>query len=292
MQFFQRENIDTNKWDQRIADDDIENIFCYSWYLDNTAKNWGALIEGDYNTIVPIPYTTLLGVKQMYQPSFTREIDIFGNSFNWTEVLEYLAKDFKAIHFRTQHSLQIDGLSERKHQFIELKDTGLKYSTNAKRLIKKADQIFNYKKDTDPNQLIELFKATAFQKIETLKAKDLISLEQLMKVAINNNKGDLIACYEQDTFVGAGFFFKDKGRITYLKGVASEEAKKNGAMFGLINFAIEQYKEDYNIFDFGGSEIEGVANFYKKFGATDRTYYNCEIDNLPVWYKTLKKIKG
>jgi len=92
--------------------------------------------------------------------------------------------------------------------------------------------------------------------------------------------------------VGAGFFLLDKKRITYLKGAATEEAKKDGAMFGLMNFAFEKYEGDFDIFDFGGSDVENVANFYKKFGAEDRTYYNYTINNLPKWFRAIKKIRG
>ena len=69
-------------------------------------------------------------------------------------------------------------------------------------------------------------------------------------------------------------------------------AKKNGAMYGLMNFAFETYKDRYSKFDFGGSDVESVATFYKKFGAIDNSYYNYLINDLPLWFNLLKKIKG
>jgi len=110
--------------------------------------------------------------------------------------------------------------------------------------------------------------------------------------SIGNEQGDLVEIYKANEMVGAGFFLLDKKRITYLKGAATEEAKKDGAMFGLMNFAFEKYEGDFDIFDFGGSDVENVANFYKKFGAEDRTYYNYTINNLPKWFRAIKKIRG
>mgnify|MGYP000111586694 CR=1 FL=1 len=291
MKFIERAHIDTVIWDAKIAQSNIENIFCYSWYLDACAKNWGAIISDDYNTIVPIAYNNKLGVKQMYQAQFTREIDIFGNEFNWKEALEFLSKDFKAIQFRNSNKEILDDNDERKNQWLSLREE-LKFSTNAKRLIKKADKQFDYRSEKDPKQLLDLFKSTAFQKIDSINEDDLQRLENLMKSAIKLGHGDLISVYENNEFVGAGFFLLDKKRVTYLKSASSEKAKKEGAMYGLINHAITKFKADYETLDFGGSDVESVANFYKKFGSSDRSYYNYTINNLPLWFKTLKRIKG
>ncbi|MEO9532869.1 MAG: GNAT family N-acetyltransferase [Crocinitomicaceae bacterium] len=291
MKLISREHIDTERWNNRIQQSTTENIFCYSWYLDACAKNWSAIITDDYKTIVPIPFSKKLGVQQVYQAQFTRELDIFGNEFNWEEVLSFLAKDFKAIQFRNGTQNLLDQFETRNHQWLDLKGE-LNFKNNAKRLIKKADKIYSYKNSEDPTRLIELFKKTAFQKIETLNNEDLLRLEKLMKSSFENGHGELIEVFKNDEFVGAGYFLKDKKRITYLKSAAIEEDKKAGAMYGLINFAINRFKKDYLIFDFGGSDVENVATFYRKFGAEDRSYYNYELNNLPAWFKALKRIKG
>ena len=142
MEFLQRKDIDPEKWDARIAADPIENIFCYSWYLDAVAKNWGAFIEGDYDSIVPIPFTTKLSIKSLYQPAFTREIDIFGDALQWEELLFRYTRIFKSIHFRNRHKGILPRAAERQHQFINLRSE-YKYSTNAKRLIKKNNDRFS-----------------------------------------------------------------------------------------------------------------------------------------------------
>lgn len=290
MKFIERKHIDTKKWDQLVAASTIENIFCYSWYLDATAKNWGGLVDDDFTTILPVPYSSKLGISQIYQPAFTRELDIIGNAFNWEEALSFLSKKFKGIQFRNSSNQLASSPEDRQHQLIYLKED-YKLSTNAKRLIKKGTKNFDTSISHDPTALIALFKATAFNKIETIKEEDLSLLSNLMKSAIANDQCEIIQIVEQNHTIAAGCFLKDKKRITYLKGAATDESKKQGAMYLLIQTAIEKYKADFDVFDFGGSDIENVANFYKKFGATDRTYYNYTINNLPGWFNALKKIK-
>lgn len=290
MKYIPRKNIDTAKWDQAVATAKKENVFCYSWYLDAVAKNWGALISEDYKTIMPVPYSSKLGVKQIYQPAFTRELDIIGDDFDWKGALGLLSNQFKSIQFRNGSELLADKPEKRIHQFIDLRSDS-KLSTNAKRLIKKSKGLYQIKATSNPSELIQLFKSTAFNKIDSISETDLISLEQLMNAAINNGQCDIIQLENDSGIVAAGCFLKDKKRITYLKGAAENDAKKSGAMYLLINFALEKYKSKFDVFDFGGSDIENVANFYKKFGATDRTYYNYTINNLPGWFKALKSIK-
>ncbi|MCB9224872.1 MAG: GNAT family N-acetyltransferase [Crocinitomicaceae bacterium] len=290
MKFLSSEQIDKQKWDAKVLQSDIENVFCYSWYLDAVCDHWGALVEDDYNTIVPIPYTNKLGVKQVIQPPFTRELDIFGKGFQWSDVLTELKSNFKSIVFRNSSDQIANNATERTHQYLDLEN--IKYSTNANRLIKKA-QVYLYENGTHPKRLIDLFKGTAWTKIDSISEDDLNKLENLMSAGLKNGQGELIEVYDNGILIAAGYFLLDKKRVTYLKGASTDEGKKGGAMFGLMDVAIQKYKQSgYQTFDFGGSDVENVANFYKKFGASDRSYYNYSIENLPLWFKLLKKLKG
>ena len=293
MKILQRKDIDTDRWDQRISENETENIFCYSWYLDAVADEWCAVTTDNYKTIVPVPFTIKLGIRQMYNAPFCREYDIFGSEFNWTDVATILHKEFKGIHFRNASADLFDGGTERKHQWLTLgEDVQSNYRTNARRLVKKGNGIFNFGIDTEVTQLVELFRRTAARKIDSINDEDLERLIMLMDNAMAHNQGELILAEEEGKMVAGGFFLKDKSSITYLKGAAEDDAKKNGVMFSLLDFAFQRYSQDFETFDFGGSDVEAVATFYKKFGAKDRVYYDYKIERLPLWFKTLKKLRS
>lgn len=289
MKIIQRANIDTEKWDQTIANSSIENIFCYSWYLDATAKNWCALVSENYKTVLPLPYSKKLGVTQLYQPQFTREIDIFGSDFDWNEAIRFIQKEFKAVQFRTAVQLALTQTEQRVHQQLPLNGE-YAFSTNAKRLIKKSKDII-IDTSSSTQDLLNIFKETAFKKIDSISEEDVVRLSDLMQDALKQNKGEVLVIKDGSKTVGAGFFLKDKSRITYLKGACYDEAKKKGAMFKLMESAFLRYESEFDIFDFGGSNVENVANFYRKFGASDRTYYNYQLKDLPKWYKAIKRLK-
>lgn len=295
MKLIERKDIDDQKWNARIAADVVENVFSYTWYLDAVCEDWVALVsEDDYTTILPIPYTTKLGVKRFYQAPFTREFTIFGNDFEWTEVLAKLHPIFKHLVFRSD----LEGLTEvqtkRVHQIVALTpDYAANYSTNARRLIKKGTKAHHFKLMESPAPLVLLFEKTVAHKIDSIDAGDLATLTRLMNEALRLGAGEIISAFNANNeLMASGFFLKDKTRITYLKGAATDQGKKEGAMFALFNFAFEKYSPSYSIFDFGGSDIENVATFFKKLGGEDRFYYDYTIDNTPFWFRTLKKIKG
>ncbi len=291
MKLVERKHIDVKKWNDAISNADVENVFMYTWYLDSVCSNWCGLISVEYKTILPIPYTKKLGVKQMIQAPFTREYDIIGIEFNWSEVLSFLASDFKSIHFRNQIRGLVNSEKVRTHQLLSLKeDFQNSYSTNAKRILKKTTE-YSIESSKHPVIVLDLFRENVAHKVDTISKQDLVVLEKLMNTALDLKKGELLVVKENKEIVAAGFFLFDKKCVTYLKGAATESSKKAGAMYYLMNQAMLRYQADFTTFDFGGSDIEKVAEFYHKFGATNRTYYDYSIDDLPFWFKTLKKLK-
>jgi len=263
----------------------------FSWYLDATADNWSGLVSNDYSTIFPVTYTKKLGVKQFYQAFFTRQFEVIGNGFDLTEAIGFLEKEFKFINFRSNQNLELNQkTSVRQHQLIDLK-TDYKYSNNSRRLIKKANNNYTYQSISNLTPFFSLIKDILVKKINEFTPKNITKLESLMISALNHNKGECVGIFENDSFVGAGFFFKDKNTITYLKGVSTEKSKKKGAMYGLIDYVMMQNQPNFNTFDFGGSTIEGVATFFKKFGAIDKNYNEYTINHLPLWFNTIKKLK-
>lgn len=293
MKIVNREHIDSVKWDKRLKECDIENIFQYSWYLDNCAENWSAVITDDYKTIMPLPFTKKLGVKRLYPAPFTREYDIIGDDFSWAEVLPLIQKEFAHLSFRSEKSGLLDQETIRSHQYLTLENEfEKKFKTNAKRLIKKGQKQFTFRAGLDPSLLINLFEEYVAHKIDSVKKEDLIILTALMNTALKNEHGELILAYDENqALVAGGFFLKDKKRITYLKGAAAEEAKKKGVMYALFDEAFQRFQGTYKTLDFGGSDIENVATFYRKFGASDRNYYHYELDQTPIWFRTLRKLK-
>jgi len=291
IKFLESIHINKQKWDESISESPINNVFMYSWYLDAVADNWSGIVSGDYATVLPITSTRKIGIKQFNQVVFTREFEVVGNDFTFQDCIPLIKAKFKNSQFRTSSQLDVNH-TERVHQYLTLNDSfDNEYSTNAKRLIKKSNKHYTYKTVACIDELIDLVKENIAHKIKEFTPNNIAKLKQLMGNASSHSKGETIAVFEDDKIVAAGFFLKDKSTVTYLKGASTDGAKKNGAMFGLMNYAFSNYCKAYSKFDFGGSDINSVATFYKKFGAVDKKYYEYTINNLPLWFRLLKKLK-
>ena len=56
IKYIKHKDVDKTKWDQCIARSSNGFIFAYAWYLEIVCENWDALIEGDYETVFPLPW--------------------------------------------------------------------------------------------------------------------------------------------------------------------------------------------------------------------------------------------
>ena len=78
IRFIEGKDIDKVKWNSCIHYATNGNIFAYKWFLDYVAKDWHALVEGDYESVFPLVWKKgLLGKDELYQPSLMRELGIY-----------------------------------------------------------------------------------------------------------------------------------------------------------------------------------------------------------------------
>jgi hypothetical protein len=54
---------------------------------------------------------------------------------------------------------------------------------------------------------------------------------------------------------------------------------------------IKKYAASKRVFDFGGSKVSSIAEFYKKLGGEDQTYLSFSKNNLPWLLKTAKGLR-
>lgn len=93
---------------------------------------------------------------------------------------------------------------------------------------------------------------------------------------------------DTDELLAAGIFLVSKGRIVYLMGSASSKGREARAMYDLFDHVIMQFSDHPMVLDFEGSEIPGVARFFKGFGSEKRPYYKLVINRLPWIMRWLK----
>ena len=73
--------------------------------------------------------------------------------------------------------------------------------------------------------------------------------------------------------LGGAIFLMDNNRITYLFSAVNQNGRDKQAISFLLDLLIFKYANQKMIFDFEGSMIKEIADFFKSFGAVKENYY-------------------
>ena len=298
--FCKNKDIDRKAWDDCIDASLNTQVYAFSWYLDATAGNWDALVYGNYEAVMPLTYRRKMGIEYLYQPYFVQQLGIFSKEklketesrFFFNEVIKnYRFADIyvNASFLPKQNDFNA---KPRKNHILDLNANYeiLKkpYSISTRRNIQKAANEGLHLKTMKAELVLELFKA--FNPTNNLAEPDYKAFLNLVKAAQSNAETIIEGVFNhKEELQSAGIFILSSKRLYYLMGASTGDGKKAGAMHFLFDSLIQQFAGQEMTFDFEGSEIEGVARFFKSFGAIESVYYHLKMNRLPFPLKLLKR---
>src|SRR5262245_52449819 len=88
LQYLHRSEVDTIKWDQCINEAHNGLMYACSFFLDHMAGNWDALVLGDYEAVMPLPWRKKFGIYYLYQPFVTASLGVFSANAIDKELME------------------------------------------------------------------------------------------------------------------------------------------------------------------------------------------------------------
>src|ERR1017187_4211267 len=101
IKYLKHSEINKAKWDACIAQSFNRNIYANSWYLDVVCPAWEALIDGDYQAVMPLTCNKKYGINYLYQPYFTQQLGVFGieklSNENMNELLNAIPSKYRFI---------------------------------------------------------------------------------------------------------------------------------------------------------------------------------------------------
>ena len=286
-------DIDLEQWDARVAASHGASIFSTSHYLNATCSNWYAYTDSEINCAVPVGVSKILGVQQIYPPFFHRYSEIVGDSSRLdeeqfsTQIQQYFPKG--VFHSKAH----INGISKSEtfvHQTIE--HDHFKLKSQAKRMLKKfesSELTVEFNNDR-AKEVLQLIKYELSKKMELYASADSSALDRLISDLPANIHLKTVVLYDKHKIQGGLLALEYKDTVLYLKGTTTASAKKIGGMYALMHHLIKDTMHSKQIFDFGGSRVEGVRFFNTRFNAKDKTYFCYHWDNSPGWYKFLTRL--
>lgn len=270
-------SIDKKKWDELISSATNGLIYAKSWYLDIVSPNWEALVSDDYSYVFPIPIKRKYKLPYIVQPPLTQQLGVFSKQMVSGDIIQLFIQRLPSYSYElnlNEHN-RISGLAGEPNFVLDLskgyQTISMSYSKNTVRNIEKAKKNqLEVVENVSLSGFIDFYRQTK----KTYKTIDYECLEKLIKAGQQHNEFRLCGVFDASgEMIAALCYAEFNQRITYLVPVSNEKGKQTFAMFYLVDRIIQQESGNNKLLDFEGSKIEGVARFYKGFGAKNHPYY-------------------
>ncbi|MEO6452856.1 MAG: hypothetical protein ABIN97_02225 [Ginsengibacter sp.] len=301
--YLKNKDIDRAKWDKCIDNAPNGLIYAYSFYLDAMAKHWDALVLNDYEVVMPVTWNKKYGICYLYQPFLCASLGLFGDNLSSEMLSIFLNKIPKRFKYRdiylnagNNFATQKYGLYTRTNYTLALNKPYSvllnNFRNSYKQIIKKtAANKLEIKQNINVEEIIVLEKIQ-LGTASKIKNTDWQNFAQLYKMLLAKTKAINYGIYLRDELLASGIFLFSKNRAYYLLAGNIKKGRPLGASHLVINTFIQHHAGKNLILDFVGSNIPGIAFFFKGFGAQVEEYPGIKYNALPPILRSLKKYRG
>lgn len=296
--------IDKKRWDDCINKSFNGNVYALSWYLDIVHPNWDALIENDYERVMPLTVSKKYGISYMFQPFFVQQLGVFSTSQlsnnDIDKFIDAIPKQYLLTQYRLNSYNKVDYESDIivKHRNVELdliydyQYLYNNYNNNTKRNLAKAEAAgLTINHNVNPEIIINLFRNNKGKDVKHWSAKEYERLLELINVATSHEYCFNLSVNNLDNNTIAGAIFMcSHDRIIFLFSGSDEKHKDKHALTMILDNVIREFSETQYTLDFEGSDNDGLARFYKGFGGTEVFYPELKYNNLRGLFKFIYKL--
>ncbi len=290
--------IDRKKWDEIVQNSIVEMPYAFSWWLDIVSPGWNALVLSDYQYIFPLPEKTKYTCRWMLQPIFTQQLGVLGINNPDQRIVDKFFKKIKNRHCLLDYHLNFTNTSplnwkctERINYTLDLSSTypelASHFETNHQRNLRQVQNFNLVIKSVTINDCVSFLLKNKGK--ELLNEDDLSKIKQIVEQAANHIEVIPQGVFFEDELLCTVLWFKFKNRIIYLLPSSSSKGKLLKASFFVVNEMIKKHSGTTQRIDFEGSMVEGVARFYRGFGAKADIYWN--VKHATFVGKVLKYFK-
>lgn len=281
---------------------ETNSIFDEEWWLEATAPGqWDAVeVEDGGRVVARLPFVAKKrkGLRLLTQPSLTQTLgpwlepsegkthrqlakqislqtkllgklpthDIFRQSFHPAQT-NWLPFYWEGFSQSTRYSYAIDLLGH-------LEGIESAFSPSARGKFRKATKLVEVSEDESLDALLDVNEKTfKRQGMEVPYKRELVeSIDDAVKA--HAQRLVLIARDQNGRVHGGSYIVGDSRRVYLLINGGDPELRNSGAGTLLIWEAIKRFHSSTEIFDFEGSMIPGVEEFYRGFGASQVPYFS------------------
>lgn len=296
--------IDKKKWDSCVRQSAGRKIFGYSCILDHFCTNWDAIVINDYEAVFAIPWRKKMGLKYIYSPYFIQNFSLHSSSKTnievYPEIFTLVEKHFNFADFFVCINGDISSKmshikKEKRNNFLidinkPYEENYESWGENLRKNIRKGkNKALRYVAECNTTLLINEYKLLSQKRKFNFLNKDIDDLKQFLDNCIEHYILRSIEDADGNVLASA-IFLKDSTRIYYLLGLVHHNCNNNiKAHEFLLNGVIEEFSEKKMYLDLLGSDVAGVAEFYKQFQPETQHYSHYYFNHLPYPLRLLKQ---
>lgn len=303
LQYLQHNQINKSQWDATIAA--CGNIYAYSWYLDVVHPDWEALVEDDYQSVMPLTGGKKFGVNYLFQPYFVQQLGVFSKTpltpEKTVEFLNAIPKHYRFAEIRMNEGNTFNdgfqGVEYHRNVLLDLNQSyesvRANYHTNTKRNLAKAEANNLQIVDTViPYHVVALFTDNRGAYLDKWGDAEYKRLTRLAQIAEKRRFAFMLGVTEKGVgeLLCAAIFMKTADRITFLFSGLKQEGKEKQAMTFLLDYVIQKFANQSITFDFEGSDDDNLARFYLGFGGVEVKYPSYTFNRLSPIGRSLLKL--
>lgn len=257
-------------------------------FLDITSgKQWELLVYNDYEAVMPVPFVKKIGFKIVINPKLCQQLGIFSNidDVKINDLfLSFLERKYNIWYYGFNDKNTFSKLLKRRKNFLIYPDNyeivRKKYSPKRKRKLRLDDDILQKSEVRE----VSIFNAWEFISKNLIGAKNEKDKNSFLQIFTDLEKAgylklkaffygtaiiNLIAVYSDDKTIALLGTFNDKDHV-----------KLSGSSFIIDNVICENIQT--KIFDFEGSDIPAIEEFFRGFRP--------ELKSYPVIFNSKKQV--
>lgn len=292
----ENDRIDRRKWDECIIGSSSRLIYARAFYLDNMAPGWSALVGEDYEWVFVITHRRKYGIKYLYQPPFCQQLGLFAKPtvpIPYAAIVRWIKTHFKFWEINGNYLFDekfiVPGIEAmRANNFILDLSKGYEnihanYQNDLLKNLKRGARYNLQYSDTNEYSLaIDLFIKHYSHRLSNTGSNDYKNFENVCVATLKNQN---LLCRKvinsNNDILGMAIILIDGNRLYNLMNVTTPAGRRAKANHYLLDSIIKDYSGRDIIFDFEGSDVAGIKNFYENFGPENQAYLQLKYNNLP-----------
>lgn len=312
--------IDANVWDSFVQASPQGMIYSCYYYISALEAEWQAVVVRSndmIHAVMPFTVKSKAGISYSTQPVFTQYWGImfrpaeantaksFEQKRQWVKLILKTLPQTKLFDYNFSPYFDYPlpffwngyAVSPRYSNHIRLGQTReelwANISEKARGHIRKTEKDgANITIGHEVDEVIKIFRKAKEEKIKNMTGGHYKAIADIAHHY--SQKGmcyTIIARDASGKAIAGTIYFKFRGTTIHFLGTTDPNYKGRGAMAFIIWNALQKAKDDCHTFDFEGSMIEPIEQFFLSFGSTPTPYLNIKKDSLPLWVKAVRKLR-